>query len=494
MQRLGAIFTAICMVLIAGSVTAALYLYSPVSGAEAAIVGVAVLTALALYNTVSTRLRDRRDVSTQIADLSRGTADLARQVAETTRRVAAMDGKIEAALEKARATTVPLSVEIGELGTLLKQLAEQVAAHETLLAQGAAAAAAAWPSAPAASPNTAGLFAEVPPAPVRPAAAVAAGAAAFAAAAGKPQPPAPRQMQDLLSDSILAQIRGAIDANRIDLYLQPIVTLPQRKVRYYEAVSRLRTEDGELVAAADFLPHAEAAGLMPRIDNLLLFRCVQVVRRLLLKNREIGLFCNISASTLADGAVFPQLLEFMEANRVLAPSLVFEFTQSALRAMGPIENESMAALAQRGFHFSMDNVTDLRMEGRDLSERGFRFVKAPAELLLNRGGRPLATDIHPADLSDLLGRFGVDLVAEKIESEAVVVDLLDHDVRYGQGFLFSPPRPVRQEALQGIGERNDIVAVDAGSAPGAAGSSEGERPRKPEMPRGGGFAKLARPA
>ena len=42
-------------------------------------------------------------------------------------------------------------------------------------------------------------------------------------------------------------IRSAIDANRIDLYLQPIVTLPQRKVRYYEAMSRLRTETGEVL-------------------------------------------------------------------------------------------------------------------------------------------------------------------------------------------------------------------------------------------------------
>ena len=41
--------------------------------------------------------------------------------------------------------------------------------------------------------------------------------------------------------------RGAIDANRVDLYLQPIVTLPQRKVRYYEAMSRLRTEDGDVL-------------------------------------------------------------------------------------------------------------------------------------------------------------------------------------------------------------------------------------------------------
>jgi cyclic-di-GMP phosphodiesterase TipF (flagellum assembly factor) len=58
-------------------------------------------------------------------------------------------------------------------------------------------------------------------------------------------------------------------------------------------------------------------------------------------------------------------------------------------------------------------------------------------------------DIHAADLSNLLFRYGLELVAEKIESESTVVDLLDYDVRYGQGFLFSPPKPVRAEVLQG---------------------------------------------
>ena len=42
----------------------------------------------------------------------------------------------------------------------------------------------------------------------------------------------------------------------------------------------------------------------------------------------------------------------------------------------------------------------------------------------------------------------------------MVVDLLDYDVRFGQGFLFSPPRPVRAEALQGVADR-DVIIRDA---------------------------------
>jgi cyclic-di-GMP phosphodiesterase TipF (flagellum assembly factor) len=260
-------------------------------------------------------------------------------------------------------------------------------------------------------------------------------------------------------DEIVAVIRDAVHANRIDLYLQPILTLPQRKVRYYEAMTRLRMEDGTLMLPTDFLPYYERAGLTPKIDNLLLFRCVQVLRRLLMKNREIGLFCNISTVTLNDPVIFPQFSQFLDANRALAPSLTLEFTQEAFRAMGALENEALASLRELGFRFSMDQVKDLQFGPRDLTERGIKFVKVPATLLLNRV--PESADIHTADLSDLLGRHGISLIAERIETESAVVDLLDYDVRFGQGYLFSPPRPVRAEALQGVPERSEAGARDS---------------------------------
>ena len=131
---------------------------------------------------------------------------------------------------------------------------------------------------------------------------------------------------------------------------------------------------------------------------------------------------------------------------------MFEFTQDAYRAIGPLEHESLAALAERGFRFSMDHVTDLRMEPRELAERGFRFVKVPAKLLLNRAGQraerhPSRRPLRPAGAL----RHRPDRRADRKREQ--VVDLLEYDVRFGQGFLFSPPRPVRAEALQGAAAR-----------------------------------------
>jgi len=58
------------------------------------------------------------------------------------------------------------------------------------------------------------------------------------------------------------------------------------------------------------------------------------------------------------------------------------------------------------------------------------------------------SDIHPAYLEDLLARSSIGLIAGRIENENTMVDLLDFDARFGQGFLFSPPRPVCGEAPQ----------------------------------------------
>src|ERR1700720_3817375 len=133
MRVVGAILLALCMLIIAGLAGAAVYLYLDLGMLEAATVAIAILALLGLYHTVSSRFGLRSAVSRQLADLSRGGADLARQVAEMGRRLAALEGKFETALDQTRAVTDPLTVETGELGTLVKQLAETVAGHQTIL-------------------------------------------------------------------------------------------------------------------------------------------------------------------------------------------------------------------------------------------------------------------------------------------------------------------------------------------------------------------------
>ncbi len=462
MIRISTIFIAICMVLVAASLGLVLYALAGISGTESAIVALAALTFMILYNAVSMRLRDRTDVGGQIADLSRGTADLARQVAEFGRRLSSIEGRM-VSVNSAGADRIQSVVgEINELGALVKQLATSVANHEDLLA-----------TKPESHQRDDEPQRELPQSSDdRVVAAAPREASRETPREPSPQAAPPHAGEITASRSraqTLAAVRNAVEENRIDIYLQPMVTLPQRKVRYYEAVTRLRDDKDQILAAEDFIGIAEAGGLIGRIDNMVMLRCIQVLRRLMVRNKDVGIFCNVSAATLANSASFAQSLDFLEANRALAPSFVLEFKQSTFRNLGPVETEHLAALAQRGYRFSIDHVTDLRIEPRDLADRGVRFIKVPAALLLDPKQNSLS-DIHPSDMSDLLGRFGIDLIAERIEGERSVIDLLDYDVRFGQGFLFAPPRPLRPEGAPAPG------ATASGQAP-AAPKAQDARPQ-----------------
>jgi cyclic-di-GMP phosphodiesterase TipF (flagellum assembly factor) len=485
MIRISTIFIAICMVLVSASLGMVLYAMAGISGQESAIVALAALTFMILYNAVSLRLRDRSEAGGQIADLSRGTVDLARQVADFGRRLNALEAKVASSHSGPDRIQSVIS-EIGELGALVTQLATTVATHEDLLTAEEAPAPAVTVTATIAPP--------VPPqsrpdvtTSVLPTAADISEDTVTAAARPAIVPAAQR------NDAVmLATVTGAINANRIDIYLQPMVTLPQRKVRFYEAMTRLRDDKEQVIVADDFIVAAEAAGMMGQIDHTVMLRCMQVLRRLMVRNKDVGVFCNVAASTLSNADTFAQCIDFLDANRALASSFVLEFKQATFRALGPIESEHLAALAQRGYRFSIDHVTDLKIEPRELADRGVRFIKVPARLLLDPA-QNAGSDIHPADLSDLLGRFGIDLIAERIEGERAVIDLLDFDVRFGQGFLFAAPRPLRPET-PAAGAAAPTAAKASPSPAGANGAARRSDAPKLDPPRVSGSAALARRA
>jgi cyclic-di-GMP phosphodiesterase TipF (flagellum assembly factor) len=253
---------------------------------------------------------------------------------------------------------------------------------------------------------------------------------------------------------LMDTVRSALTDNRVDLYLQPVVGLPQRRTVFYESFSRLRDETGRVMMPAEYLSVAEPGGLVAAIDNLLLFRCVQIVRRLAAKDRKIGIFCNISMASLGDESFFPQFLDLLRENCDLSGALIFEIGQTAFEGRGAIEARNMGKLAELGFRFSLDKVTNLDIDLQDLSRADVKFMKVSADLLLSEltevDGRLVLRslpDLAAEDFSALNRRYGVEIIAEKIESERQVVDVLELDIAYGQGHLFGEPRPIKDAVL-----------------------------------------------
>jgi cyclic-di-GMP phosphodiesterase TipF (flagellum assembly factor) len=238
----------------------------------------------------------------------------------------------------------------------------------------------------------------------------------------------------LNDDEVLDIVREGLKRDRVDLFLQPIVSLPQRKPRFYECFSRIRADDGSMILPEQYIEVARRDGSLSAIDNMLLFRCIQLVRKAQRHKHNLGFFCNISVHTLVDRAFFREFIEFMADNRELASQLTFEFAQEDIAAHWQEVSQDLYALARLGFYFSMDRVQRLDFDPQELAKRHFKFVKIDACQILKEPA--LAVRALKRDMD----RNAIDMIVEKIENEGALVELLDHNIDFGQGYLFGEPR------------------------------------------------------
>lgn len=253
-------------------------------------------------------------------------------------------------------------------------------------------------------------------------------------------------------------LHSALRESRVDLYLQPIVRLPSRKVVHYEAFSRLRDENGRVFTPGDYLGRAAAEGLVTLLDNLLLIRSINLIRRLGPRRPGVRLFCNISAASLTDEAFLTELTEFLARQTELADRLVFEIGAADFVRLPEDKLAQLESLAGLGFDLSLDNVADLdALDAGRLARLNVRFLKMDAAAFLDS---PTDRSRHLL-LAETLERHGITLIVTRIETDRTAAEVVELGAPLGQGYLFGMPRPGRGVAAPPPDAAQDHAAPDA---------------------------------
>ncbi len=242
--------------------------------------------------------------------------------------------------------------------------------------------------------------------------------------------------------AIFAAVRDALNNNRVELHVQPVVRLPARKLRFVELLARARDAEGRELSPGAHMPALQAAGLAAEFDALMLLRGVQLVRKLEARARHLGFFCNISPAALADARAFETLYEFLRRERERAGTLILEFAHTGLRQLDRAGWHRLERLAGLGFGLSVDGFDSLDIDITALGKLGVRYIKLDARLLLD----PRHARSAPVALEDLLEicrRHEIEPVIAKVETERDLVQLADYGFELGQGHLFGTPKLAR---------------------------------------------------
>jgi diguanylate cyclase (GGDEF)-like protein len=257
------------------------------------------------------------------------------------------------------------------------------------------------------------------------------------------------------------ELRQAIQAGQLCLHYQPKVDARNGQIVGVEALVRWQHPQRGLVPPAQFIPLAEACGLiLPLTDWVLSAACHALRRWSDLGLRELPLSVNLAVSSLADERLLDQLDGLMRHHRLNPASLMLELTESMLMRDVALAIKVLGRLRDRGFGLSLDDF------GTGYSSLSYLRRLPMSELKIDRafvtdvalGGRDSA--IAAAVIT--LGReLGLQVVAEGVETAAQSAFLLGRGCTLQQGYLFSRPVPqdVFEQMLNAGGTRRPEAAA-----------------------------------
>ena len=232
------------------------------------------------------------------------------------------------------------------------------------------------------------------------------------------------------------------EEERFDLYLEPIVQIDDGATRHYRGSLSLRMSDGTRVGMETIQHQATKAGLMPMLDYLTVTRVFPVLRKLMQRQRGVGIFCTVSAAALADHDFINKLLALISQNAELAKGLVLEIKQPTFTGLSPEGQASIAKLAEQGVTFCLGDVDGRGPGVLSLADLGVHYVAIDIMTLANASSK---------QAEETLGNFtrdaafhGLEVIAANVSTRTELAAVTAR-ASLGYGGLFSPPRLVRHE-------------------------------------------------
>lgn len=269
---------------------------------------------------------------------------------------------------------------------------------------------------------------------------------------------APKSILERQQDTVIQQenidhseaLKFAISHNRVNLFVQPIVTLPQRKTAFFEIFGRLCLSPGEYLPARDYLAFAKEEHLINRLDTKVLSQSLQFIRKQQSRGYGQGYFINIKPFTLRNGLFMNNLIRELQSNPSLAKLLIFEINQRDFLMLSPAEIKIIHALAQTGCRFSLDHVDDIPNSAHHLHAHYITYLKIKTSVFksANRDDDNFQSLLKKKRLLEI---NGISMIAEHVENEKDVLHTLDFDIEYAQGYLFGRPD------FQGVYSRNPQI-------------------------------------
>lgn len=255
--------------------------------------------------------------------------------------------------------------------------------------------------------------------------------------------------QRMQSNQLQLEIRRALDDDGFEIYLQPIVEIAdnQSSIHAFELLLRMRDSTGTLVKPYDFIRAAESYGYIAEIDRWVVSNAIQLLVAQSC-GEPIKLSINLSGSTLAEPDLARYIMREIETNEIDASCLTFEITETAAIAQVDHVITLIDTLTDIGCSFVLDDFGSGLSSYKyiqDFNIAGIKIDGSFIEGIAQKKANPMIV----SSMVTLASNLELSVVAEWVEDEQTLLQLIGLGVTRFQGYYFAMPEPA-ETVLQSI--------------------------------------------
>jgi diguanylate cyclase (GGDEF)-like protein len=239
------------------------------------------------------------------------------------------------------------------------------------------------------------------------------------------------------------KIRAALEKDGVFFHLQPQFDMNQ-KLRGFEALARIRDEDGKMISPGEFIPVAEKVGLVDKIDVTVFRKSAAFFGQLLKKtNSDITLSVNVSVRHLMKNDFLQETKDILERNGIPAKNLEVEITESVMIDSAERALRCINSLKDMGVQIAIDDF------GTGYSSLSY-LNSFPADLLkidksfVDKMNDSDSMRQYVAAIISMGHIMGFDVISEGVEKQQQIDTLQSIDCDFIQGFLWGKPLPAEE--------------------------------------------------
>ncbi|HEX9665631.1 MAG TPA: EAL domain-containing protein [Thermodesulfobacteriota bacterium] len=224
------------------------------------------------------------------------------------------------------------------------------------------------------------------------------------------------------------RIKEALKLDRYTIEFQPVVRLDTEKTEFFEALIRMKADNGQIVFAKSFIHFAERFGLISEIDRWM----VEKITHFLASHPSTKLSINLSGSSLRDKSLLSSIERYIQEGRISADQLVFEITElSAIRDLYSVQ-KWLNKLQILNSRFALDDFGSGFSSFKHLQTLPVDFVKIDASFI-SKIKNDLSCYAIVDSIASVAHALGKEVIAEGVENREIIKSLREFKIEYGQG-------------------------------------------------------------